>query len=35
MKWYRGVYDKLKATGFDAPIMEELRSAVEDLEKQP
>jgi len=35
MNWYRGVYDKLKAIGFDAPIMEELRAAVEDLEKQP
>jgi (p)ppGpp synthase/HD superfamily hydrolase len=35
MKWYRGVYDRLRAIGFDAPIMEELRSAVEDLEKQP
>jgi (p)ppGpp synthase/HD superfamily hydrolase len=35
MKWYRGVYDKLKAVGFEAPIMEELRSAVEDLESQP
>ena len=34
IKWYRDVYDKLKTTGFDAPIMEELRSAVEDLEKQ-
>jgi (p)ppGpp synthase/HD superfamily hydrolase len=35
IKWYRDVYEKLKAVGFDAPIMEELRRAVEDLEKQP
>jgi (p)ppGpp synthase/HD superfamily hydrolase len=35
MKWYRDVYEKLRSIGFDAPIMEELRSAVEDLEKQP
>ncbi|HUQ20024.1 MAG TPA: HD domain-containing protein [Gemmatimonadaceae bacterium] len=35
LKWYRGVYDRLKGVSFDAPIMEELRSAVEDLESQP
>jgi (p)ppGpp synthase/HD superfamily hydrolase len=35
LSWYRGVYDRLKSVGFDAPIMDELRSAVEDLEKQP
>ena len=35
LSWYRGVYDKLKSVGFDAPIMDELRSAVEDLEKRP
>ena len=35
IKWYRDVYEKLKAIGFDAPIMEEVRSAVEDLEKHP
>jgi hypothetical protein len=29
------VYDRLKAIGFEGSIMDELRSAVEDLEKQP
>ena len=27
MTWYRGVHDRLKALGFDAPIMAELRVA--------
>lgn len=35
VKWYRGVYDRLKSVSFDALIMDELRSAVEDLENQP
>jgi uncharacterized protein (UPF0335 family) len=35
VKWYRDVYEKLNAVGFDTPIMEELRLAVEDLEKRP
>jgi (p)ppGpp synthase/HD superfamily hydrolase len=35
LKWYRDVYEKLKSVGFDAPIMEELRVAVEELEKEP
>jgi (p)ppGpp synthase/HD superfamily hydrolase len=34
LKWYRGVYDRLNAVSFDEPIMDELRSAVEDLERQ-
>lgn len=34
VKWYRDVYERLKSLGFDAPIMEELRLAVEALEKQ-
>jgi (p)ppGpp synthase/HD superfamily hydrolase len=34
VRWYRGVYDRLRAVGFNEPIMEELRSAVEDLERQ-
>ncbi len=33
--WYRRVYDRLYATGFRAPIMDELRSAVERLEESP
>jgi (p)ppGpp synthase/HD superfamily hydrolase len=32
VKWYRDVYERLKAVGFEAPIMEELRMAVEALE---
>ena len=34
VKWYRDVYERLKSVGFDAPIMEELRLSVEQLEKQ-
>ncbi len=33
--WYRRVYDRLHETGFRAPIMDELRSAVERLEESP
>jgi hypothetical protein len=33
--WYRRVYDRLDETGFRAPIMDELRSAVERLEQSP
>jgi hypothetical protein len=33
--WYRRVYDRLYETGFRAPIMDELRSAVERLEQSP
>jgi hypothetical protein len=33
--WYRRVYDRLSETGFRAPIMDELRSAVERLEQSP
>jgi (p)ppGpp synthase/HD superfamily hydrolase len=32
MVWYRGVRDRLKAVGFDAPIMIELSQLVEQLE---
>ncbi len=35
VKWYRDVYERLRALGFDAPIMEELRLAVEALEAEP
>jgi (p)ppGpp synthase/HD superfamily hydrolase len=35
VKWYRQVYERLKSLGFEALIMEELRLAVEALEKQP
>jgi len=35
LKWYRDVYERLKFLGFKAPIMEELRIAVEALEEQP
>jgi (p)ppGpp synthase/HD superfamily hydrolase len=34
VRWYRDVYEKLKSVGFQAPIMEELRLAVEALEQQ-
>ena len=32
MFWYRGVRDRLKAVGFDAPIMTELTALVDQLE---
>jgi len=35
VKWYRDVYDRLKVLGFEVPIMEELRLAVDALEQQP
>lgn len=35
VKWYRDVYERLRFVGFEALIMEELRLAVEALEKQP
>jgi (p)ppGpp synthase/HD superfamily hydrolase len=35
VRWYRQVYERLKSLGFEAPIMAELRLAVEALEKQP
>jgi (p)ppGpp synthase/HD superfamily hydrolase len=31
--WYREVYERLRAVGFDAPIMEELDSVSSDLQK--
>ena len=31
-QWYRGVHDRLRAVGFDAPIMTELGGLVEALE---
>ena len=31
-EWYRGVHDRLRELGFDAPIMDELRALVEQLE---
>ena len=34
VKWYRDVYERLRSVGFDAPIMEELGLAVEELEKR-
>ena len=33
IRWYRGVYDRLTAVGFDAPIMDELRRVAESLEE--
>ena len=33
VRWYRRVYERLRALGFTAPIMEELRSVVESLER--
>ena len=35
VKWYRQVLERLEAIGFDAPIMDELRTAVTALENQP
>jgi (p)ppGpp synthase/HD superfamily hydrolase len=32
VRWYRAVHDRLRAVGFAAPIMNELRIAVEELE---
>ena len=32
VRWYRGVYERLGALGFTAPIMDELRRVVESLE---
>jgi len=34
VKWYRDVNERLKAVGFEAPIMDELRESVEALEKE-
>jgi (p)ppGpp synthase/HD superfamily hydrolase len=33
VRWYRAVHDRLRAVGFDAPIVDELRDAVESLER--
>jgi len=33
VRWYRRVFDRLRAVGFTAPIMEELRRVVETLEE--
>ena len=33
VRWYRAVYDRLRTVGFDAPIVDELRDAVEALER--
>ena len=33
VRWYRGVYERLRELGFTAPIMEELRRVVELLEE--
>ena len=35
VRWYADVYARLKAVGFEAPIMEELRIAEEELAKGP
>lgn len=32
VRWYRGVYERLHELGFSAPIMDELRRVVEQLE---
>jgi (p)ppGpp synthase/HD superfamily hydrolase len=34
IRFYRDVYERLRSTGFDAPIMDELKNAVEGLEGQ-
>jgi len=33
VRWYRRVFDRLRAVGFTAPIMDELRRVVETLEE--
>src|SRR5215203_1492832 len=33
VRWYRAVHDRLRAVGFDAPIVDELRESVESLER--
>ena len=33
IRWYRRVYERLRELGFDAPIMDELRSVAEELER--
>ena len=33
VRWYRRVYERLRAVGFTAPIMDELRRVVETLEE--
>jgi (p)ppGpp synthase/HD superfamily hydrolase len=33
VRWYRRVYERLQEVGFDAPIMEELQSVAEELER--
>ena len=33
VRWYRGVYERLSEVGFAAPIMDELRRVVEQLEE--
>lgn len=33
-RWYRRVYDRLVALGFQAPIVDELREAIEDVERR-
>lgn len=33
VRWYRGVYDRLRQLGFNAPIMDELRRVVDMLEE--
>jgi (p)ppGpp synthase/HD superfamily hydrolase len=33
IRWYRSVYERLRALGFDAPIMAELEQTVKALEK--
>ena len=33
VQWYRRVYDRLREVGFAAPIMDELRAVVEELEQ--
>jgi (p)ppGpp synthase/HD superfamily hydrolase len=33
VRWYRAVYERLHALGFEAPIMEELREVAEELER--
>jgi (p)ppGpp synthase/HD superfamily hydrolase len=34
VRWYHDVYARLKAVGFEAPIVDELKDAVQELEKR-
>jgi len=35
LRWYRSIHDKLRDSGFDAPIMLELGGVISELERFP